>query len=42
MYPCIGVFTIAGRACGIYGRLSRSPVVNYTAADVAVLVEEEC
>jgi glutathionylspermidine synthase len=42
MYPCIGVYTIAGRACGIYGRLSRSPVVTYTAADVAVLVEEEC
>jgi hypothetical protein len=42
MYPCIGVYTIAGRACGIYGRLSRSPVVTYAAADVAVLVEEEC
>jgi glutathionylspermidine synthase len=40
-YPCIGVHTIGGRACGIYGRLSRTPVVTYAAADVAVLVEEE-
>jgi hypothetical protein len=40
-YPCIGVYTIGGRACGIYGRLSRTPVVTYAAADVAVLVEEE-
>jgi hypothetical protein len=41
VYPCIGVYTIGGRACGIYGRLSRTPVVTYAAADVAVLVEEE-
>ncbi|MGH6689516.1 MAG: glutathionylspermidine synthase family protein [Gammaproteobacteria bacterium] len=40
-YPCIGVYTIGGRAAGIYGRLSRTPVVTYAAADVAVLVEEE-
>jgi glutathionylspermidine synthase len=40
-YPCIGVYTIGGRARGIYGRLSRAPVVTYAAADVAVLVEEE-
>jgi hypothetical protein len=40
MYPCIGVYTVGGRACGIYGRLSRNPVVTYSAADVAVLVEE--
>jgi hypothetical protein len=41
MYPCIGVYTIGGRACGIYGRLSRNPVVTYTAADVAVLIEKD-
>ena len=41
MYPCIGVYTIAGRACGLYGRLSSTPVVTYAAADVAVLVEKE-
>jgi hypothetical protein len=41
MYPCIGVYTIGGRACGLYGRLSKTPVVTYAAADVAVLVEKE-
>jgi glutathionylspermidine synthase len=40
-YPCIGVYTVAGRACGLYGRVSNTPVVTYAAADVAVLVEEE-
>jgi glutathionylspermidine synthase len=40
-YPCIGVYTIGGRAAGIYGRLSRTPIVTYAAADVAVLVEKE-
>jgi glutathionylspermidine synthase len=37
--PCIGVYTIDGKASGIYGRLSRGPVVDYAATDVAVLVE---
>jgi glutathionylspermidine synthase len=40
MYPCIGVYTIAGRACGVYGRLSSTPVVTYAAGDVAVLIEQ--
>jgi hypothetical protein len=40
-YPCIGVYTVGGRAAGIYGRMSRTPVVSYAAADVAVLVEKE-
>jgi hypothetical protein len=39
MYPCIGVYTIEGQACGIYGRISPKPVIDYTATDVAVLVE---
>jgi glutathionylspermidine synthase len=41
MYPCIGVYTIAGRASGLYGRLSRTPVVTYAAGDAAVLVQKE-
>jgi glutathionylspermidine synthase len=41
VYPCIGVYTIDGKACGIYGRLSTGPVVTYAAMDVAVLVERE-
>ena len=39
-YPCIGVFTIGGKAAGFYGRISRSPVINQDAQDVAVLVNE--
>jgi hypothetical protein len=39
MYPCLGVYTIDGRAAGIYGRLSPRPVIDYAAVDVAVLTE---
>ena len=38
LYPCIGVYTINGRACGIYGRASTQPIVNYSAYDAAVLI----
>jgi len=41
MFPCIGVYTINGRACGAYGRLSRTPVIDYSAVDVPVLIEDE-
>ena len=40
MFPCVGVYTINGRACGIYGRLSPTPVISYSSTDVAVLVEQ--
>jgi glutathionylspermidine synthase len=40
LYPCIGVYTINGRACGIYGRASLQPITNYAAHDVAVLITE--
>jgi glutathionylspermidine synthase len=39
VYPCIGVYTVDGRACGAYARLSRTPVVDYRAVDVALLIE---
>lgn len=38
-YPCLGVYTVNGRAAGVYGRLSATPLVNALAQDVAVLVE---
>ncbi len=38
-YPCVGVYTVAGRAAGAYGRVSRTPIVNHLAQDAAVLVE---
>ena len=40
MFPCVGVYTVNGTACGIYGRISSGSVVNYSAIDVAVLVEQ--
>jgi hypothetical protein len=37
MFPCLGVYTIEGRAAGVYGRLSPRPLIDYAAVDVAVL-----
>ncbi len=39
MYPCIGVYTVGGRAAGAYVRLSRGPVIDYRAVDAALLIE---
>jgi glutathionylspermidine synthase len=37
-YPCIGVFTIDGKAAGFYGRVSEHPIITHQAQDAAVLV----
>lgn len=39
MFPCIGVYTIDGKAAGAYARLARKPVVDFEAADVALLLD---
>ena len=39
MYPCLGVYTINGKAAGIYGRMAKQPVINFGAIDVAVLTQ---
>src|SRR5262249_57483462 len=39
MFPCLGVYTINGRAAGIYGRMAPKPFIDYAAVDVAVLVK---
>lgn len=36
-YPCVGVFTIDGRAAGAYGRLAGRPLIDWRAQDMAVL-----
>ncbi|HLZ12844.1 MAG TPA: glutathionylspermidine synthase family protein [Candidatus Acidoferrum sp.] len=41
VYPCVGVFTVNGEFAGIYGRSSRTPLVNQDAQDVAVLVRND-
>jgi glutathionylspermidine synthase len=37
-YPCIGVFTIGGKAAGYYGRIEGNPIITKDAQDVAVLI----
>jgi glutathionylspermidine synthase len=37
-YPCVGVFTVGGKAAGYYGRIADTPIINQNAQDVAVLV----
>jgi hypothetical protein len=41
VHPCIGVYTVDGRAAGIYGRITTRPIIDYAATDIAVLVREE-
>ena len=38
IFPCLGVYTVDGQAAGIYGRFSRTPVIDYRAVDAAVLI----
>ena len=41
-FPCVGVYTVDGRAAGAYGRLAVGrPVVDFAATDVAVLVRPD-
>ena len=41
IYPCIGVYTINGRAAGAYARASTRRIIDYTARDIALLIREE-
>jgi glutathionylspermidine synthase len=40
MYPCIGVYTVDGKTAGLYGRVSRRPLIDHNALDAAVLLRE--
>jgi glutathionylspermidine synthase len=40
VYPCMGVYTVNGRAAGCYARVSKRPIIDYAAMDVAVLLRE--
>ena len=39
VFPCVGVYTIDGRAAGAYGRAASRPRIDHLAQDVAVLTE---
>lgn len=40
-FVCLGVYTLDGRACGIYARGSSSRIIDHRAQDLAVLIEPE-
>lgn len=40
VHACIGVFVVDGRAAGAYGRVADRPLIDGSARDAAVLVEE--
>jgi glutathionylspermidine synthase len=39
MHVCLGVYSIDGKVAGIYGRLAPRPLIEYSAVDVAVLID---
>lgn len=39
LYPCFGVYTINGKAAGVYGRAAPRPLIDHRAMDIAVLVQ---
>jgi hypothetical protein len=41
VHVCVGVYTIDGRAAGAYARLSPKQVIDYAAADAALLLLED-
>ncbi len=41
LYPCLGVFVVGGKACGLYGRAARVPLTDSRAQDIPILVGEE-
>jgi glutathionylspermidine synthase len=41
IYPCIGVYTVNGCPKGIYGRFSYTPVIDFAAVDVAILIADD-
>lgn len=40
IYPCVGVHTIDGAACGAYTRIATGPVIDHRAIDAALLIAE--
>ena len=40
-HVCLGIYTVDGKAAGVFGRLSKTALVDWTAQDVAVLLRSE-
>jgi glutathionylspermidine synthase len=41
VYPCLGIYTIDGKAAGAYGRLAARPLIDHQARDVAILITDQ-
>lgn len=41
LYPCFGVYTVNGRAAGVYGRLAARKLVDHLSREVTVLIEPD-
>jgi len=39
-HVCIGIYTVNGKPAGAYARLSEKPVIDFAAADVALLIQD--
>jgi glutathionylspermidine synthase len=40
-HVCLGVYTVNGKAAGAYARISEQPLIDFSATDVALLLEED-
>ena len=40
-HVCVGIYTVNGKAAGAYARISEKAVIDFEAADVALLLEDD-
>jgi hypothetical protein len=40
-HTCLGVYTVNGRTTGAYARISKKPLIDFAATDVALLLEDD-
>ena len=40
-HVCVGVYTVNGRTAGAYARLAEKPLIDFTAVDAALLLEQD-
>ncbi len=40
LYPCLGVYVVDGKACGVYGRASSLPLIDSRAQDIPILIRQ--
>jgi hypothetical protein len=40
-HACVGIYTVNGRAAGAYARISEKPLIDFSATDIALLIEND-